>query len=181
MKTRNLASLAGLLTLLIAGCAAPVPYKPPPARTAVPPAPPAPPARPAPKPAPVKPSPPQPVPPAVAPTRQFHLGAAAAALVNEAREQAASGNPQRALSTVERALRIEPKNPLLWLMLGQAHEGAGHYQLAASMGRKALQLGAGDARLQARAWRLIGDSLRARSENQRADAAYARADALAAQ
>ena len=110
--------------------------------------------------------------------RKFALGPAAAALVSEAREDAANGEPQLALSTVERALRIEPRNPLLWLMLGQAHEGAGQYELAGSMGRKALQLAAGDPDLKSRAWRLIGDSLRARGRNQEADQAYSRSDAL---
>jgi Flp pilus assembly protein TadD len=121
------------------------------------------------------PTPPQPT------TRQFHLGAAAAALVGQARQEAASGNPQLAQSTVERALRIEPENPLLWIMLGEAHEGAGQYELAGSMGRKALQLATGDPRTQAAAWRLIGDSLRARGRNEQADDAYSHADALGTQ
>lgn len=121
------------------------------------------------------------MPPPPQASRQFHLGAAAAALVGLARQEAANGNPQLALSTVERALRIEPRNPLLWLMLGQAHEGSGQYELAGSMGRKALQLASGDAQTQARAWRLIGDSERARGQNQQADDAYSHADQLAAQ
>ena len=132
--------------------------------------------------APQSPAPPQPVPPPKQPpTRQFHLGAAASALVQQASRQAASGNPQLAQSTLERALRIEPANPLLWIMLGQAHESEGQYALAGSMGRKAVQLASGDQRTQASAWRLIGDSLRARGRNEDANDAYSRADMLAAQ
>jgi Flp pilus assembly protein TadD len=126
------------------------------------------------------PAPPQPAPPPPQPSRQYHLGAAATALVDQARQQAASGNPQLAQSTLERALRIEPDNPLLWIMLGQAHESAGQYDLAGSMGHKAVQLATGDPRAQASAWRLIGDSLRARGRNEEANDAYSHADALAA-
>jgi len=128
------------------------------------------------------PAPPSPVPPPPQPpTRQFHLGAATNALVQQAGRQAASGNPQLAQSTLERALRIEPANPLLWIMLGEAHESEGQYELAGSMGHKAIQLAAGDPRAQASAWRLVGDSLRARGRNQDANEAYSHADTLAAQ
>jgi len=128
--------------------------------------------------APQTPAPPQPVPaPPQPPTRQFQLGAAANALVQQASRQAAGGDPQLAQST----LRIEPRNPLLWIMLGQAHESAGQYELAGSMGRKAVQLATGDPRAQASAWRLVGDSLRARGRNEEANDAYSRADMLAAQ
>jgi hypothetical protein len=65
-------------------------------------------------------------------------------------------------------------------MLGEAHESAGQYALAGSMGHKALQLATGDAHAQAAAWRLIGDSLRARGRNPEANEAYARSDSLAA-
>jgi hypothetical protein len=118
----------------------------------------------------------QPAPP---PRRAFKLGPAAAALVSQAHAQAAH-DPQLALDTLERALRIEPANPLLWIELGEVHEAAGHYGLADSMGRKALQLASGDAGAQARAWRLIAESLRARNRNAEASEAQARAQALLA-
>ena len=128
------------------------------------------------------PAPPQPVPPPPQPpAREFHLGAATNALVQQASREAESGDPQLAQSTLERALRIEPANPLLWIMLGQAHESEGQYELAGSMGRKAAQLASGDPHAQASAWRLIGDSLRARGRNEEANEAYSRADMLAAQ
>lgn len=129
------------------------------------------------QPPPLAPAPPPPQPP----SRQYRLGAAASALVGQASQQAAAGNPDLAQATLERALRIEPDNPLLWTLLGEAHESAGQYALAGSMGRKALQLATGDARAQAGAWRLIGDSLRAQGRNSQANEAYSRADALAAQ
>ncbi|MGH8227913.1 MAG: tetratricopeptide repeat protein [Steroidobacteraceae bacterium] len=180
--TLRAATLTLLASGLCVGCSTLVgpAYTPPP-----PPSPPPKPARQAPPPAPAQPTPPpappQPPSPAPQPPHQFSLGAAAAALVALARREAANGNPQLAQSTVERALRIEPQNPLLWIMLGEAHQGEGQYQLAGSMGRKALQLAAGDTRTEARAWRLIGDSLRAQGDNRRANDAYSHADQLQAQ
>jgi tetratricopeptide (TPR) repeat protein len=121
---------------------------------------------------------PAPTPPA---GRQFHLGAAATALVAQAHRQAAGGDPQLAISTLERALRIEPDNPLLWIELGDVHEAAGHFEQAGGMGHKALQLATGDPHAQAASWRLIADSLKARNRNGEAAEAQHRADELSAQ
>ena len=99
----------------------------------------------------------------------------------QARTQASAGEFPLALSTLERALRIEPDNPLLWIELGAVHESAGHYAQADSMGHKALQLAGGDPRAQANAWRLIAQSLRARDRNAEAAEAETRARGLAPQ
>jgi len=124
---------------------------------------------------------PPPVGPPPAATRQFHLGAAATALVAQAHRQAAGGDQQAAISTIERALRIEPDNPLLWLELGDIHESAGRFDQAAGLGHKALQLAIGDPHAQSASWRLIAESLRARNRNGEAAEAQRRADALSAQ
>lgn len=104
-------------------------------------------------------------PPPAAPARQFRLGAAASALVAQAHTQAGSGEFAAAGATLERALRIEPDNPLLWIELGRVQLGEGNASQADGMGRKALALGTGDPAAQAAAWRLIADSLRARGRN----------------
>jgi len=124
---------------------------------------------------------PTPPPPTVAPpaaTRQFHLGTAATALVAQAHRQAAAGDPQLAIGSIERALRIEPDNPLLWIELGEIHEAAGHFDQAAGMGHKALQLATGDPHAQSASWHLIADSLKARGRNGEAVEAQLRADEL---
>jgi Flp pilus assembly protein TadD len=131
-------------------------------------------------PAPSAESTPQAPPAPVQPPKQFRLGAAPAALVSQARAQASAGNTDLALTTVERALRIEPENPLLWTELGNVHESAGHYAQADSMGRKAVQLATGDPAAESAAWRLIAESLRARGRNPEAREADARANALVA-
>jgi len=116
-----------------------------------------------------------------APTRQFHLGAAATALVAQAHRQVAGGDPQLAISTIERALRIEPDNPLLWIELGEVHETAGHYEQAGGIGHKALQLATGDPHAQSASWHLIAESLKARNRNPEAAEAQHRAEELSAQ
>jgi tetratricopeptide (TPR) repeat protein len=124
----------------------------------------------------------QPLPPPNAPSgRQFHLGTAANALVAQAHAQAGAGEYAAAGATLERALRIEPDNPLLWVELGRVQLGEGNGAQADGMGRKALALALGDPSAQASAWRLIADSLHARGRTAEALEAEQRAASLAPQ
>lgn len=161
-----------LVAAVLAACRSTGPYESPRGPEAPTPGPPPPP--PVEEPAPTPPPPVQPP----APTKQYQLGAASAALVQQAHTQVASGNSALGVATIERALRIEPDNPLLWIELGKVHEEEGRYSQADSMARKALQLAAGDPRAQASAWRLIAESLRARNRNGEAAEADKRATAL---
>ena len=110
--------------------------------------------------------------------RQFRLSAASSALVAQAHSQTKSGNPVAAAATLERALRIEPSNPLLWIELGRLRLDEKNPAQADSMGRKALALATGDPNTQAAAWRLIAESLRARGRDDEAGKAEDRANAL---
>jgi tetratricopeptide (TPR) repeat protein len=116
--------------------------------------------------------------PSTAPAKQFHLGAATTALVAQAQRQAGSGDYAPATATLERALRIEPDNPLVWIELGRVHLAEGDAGQADALGRKALALATGDPAAQASAWRLIADSLRARGRNTDAYDAERRAASL---
>ena len=134
----------------------------------------------APAPTPVTPVPPaQPTTPL--PPKQFRLGPAAIALVTQAHQQARSGDTAQAAATLERALRIEPENPLVWIELGRVRLGENNPAQADAMGRKALTLASGDAAAQSSAWRLIADALRARGDNGGAAEAERRAASLAPQ
>lgn len=113
--------------------------------------------------------------------RTFHLSAAASALVSQAHRQAGSGDYEQAAATLERALRIEPDNPLLWIELGRDRLGQKDAAQADALGHKALSLAAGDPRAQAACWRLIADALRVRGRNQEAVEAEQRAQALSPQ
>ena len=133
------------------------------------------------QPSPQTPTPQQPVPTPVPPNPQqapkdFHLSAASAALVKQARTQSVKGEFPAATATLERALRIEPGNPLVWLELGQVHLSAQNAPQAESMGRKAVALATGNPSVVASGWRLIGDALRARGRDLDATEAYQRAN-----
>jgi len=165
-----------LLSTLLAACAAPNPYR-------VPPTPPPPPpgtqqspvqTQPGSPPSTVEPAQPLPEPTTKEPT----LGAASRALVGQAQTQVATKNYPVAASLIERALRIEPDNPLLWIELGKVRQAEGNYVQAENMGRKAVSMSVNAPRAQSSAWRLIADSYRARGKNAEAQQALARADSL---
>lgn len=120
-------------------------------------------------------------PPSAPPPRQFMLGAAAAALVGEAHTEEQSRNFGIAAQTLERALSIEPHNPLVWIEMGRENILAGNPAQAYGMGRKALYLATGDARAQASAWELIAAALRAQGRNDEAYVAEEKAVSLSPQ
>ncbi len=106
-----------------------------------------------------------PPPPAV---RENRLSPATGSLVTQARAQVARGDLPAASSTLDRALRIEPNNPLLWIELGKLRLVEGDPHQAEICGRKALALASGDRRSQSQAGRLLADALRAQQRNQEA-------------
>lgn len=141
-----------------------------------------PPAGPAPQPAPLQGTP-APAPPGQQAPQQhiFALGAAAGSLVGAAHAQEQSRNFGLAAETLERALSIEPHNPLVWIELGRENILAGTPAQAYGMGRKALYLASGDPHAQSAAWELIAASLRAQGRNDEAYAAEEKAVGLSPQ
>ncbi len=119
---------------------------------------------------------PAPVAPAAA--RHFKLSPPAAALVSIAQAQERGGNYGLAQQTLERALSIEPRNPLVWVVLGKESLAAGNPAQAYGMARKALYLAGGAPDVQASAWGLIAAALRAQGRNQAAVAAERKAAEL---
>ncbi|HEY8432611.1 MAG TPA: tetratricopeptide repeat protein [Sandaracinaceae bacterium] len=93
----------------------------------------------------VRPTPP----PAAEPPPQ--AAPAAVALLEQSRSQRAAGSLTAAASSIERALRIDPNNALLWLELGEIKLEDGDPQQAEQMARKALTLASGDPAVEARA------------------------------
>ena len=117
------------------------------------------------------PAPSVPVPrerPKVAPAT---LSPASKALVTQAQTQRRKGDLPGAAGSLDRALRIEPNNPLLWIEMGRLRMDQRNYTQAEAMGRKALSMSVGDGRTQSSAWLLIADSLRARGKNSQAQEA----------
>ena len=83
------------------------------------------------------------------------------ALLDQASKQEQSGSPERAAATLERALRIEPKNPRLWHRLAIIRFQQGKYNLAESLAAKSSTLAQGDWHLKQKNAELI-DQVRQR-------------------
>jgi len=107
------------------------------------------------------------------------LGPASTALVSQAQSQRKRGDFPGATVSIERAMRIEPNNPLLWIEMGRLRMDQANFPQAESMGRKALSMSVGDDRTQSLAWQLIADSFKARGKNPQAQDALERSKALA--
>jgi predicted Zn-dependent protease len=75
------------------------------------------------------------------------------------------GDLDGASSTLDRALRIEPNNPLLWIERGKLRLLENDAHQAEGCGRKALALASGDRAAQAQAGRVLADALRAQGRN----------------
>jgi len=106
------------------------------------------------------------------------LSPASSALVTLSQNQRKKGDLPGAAGSLDRAFRIEPGNPLLWIEMGRLRMDQRNYAQAESMGRKALSMAPGDNRTQSSAWQLIADSLRARGKNPQAQEALERSKEL---
>jgi tetratricopeptide (TPR) repeat protein len=148
------------LALLLAGC--PSPWTRPEPQGSAPALPP-----PAPEPAPAPAPPAAPPRPSPAP-RENHLSPATRSLVTQAHTLLAHGDIDGASATLDRALRIEPSNPLLWIELGRVRLVDGNAHQAEVCARKALALASGDPAAQGQAGRVLADALRAQGRNQEA-------------
>src|SRR5216683_2903996 len=159
----SLNKLGAVLTasLILGACSLAAPYRsspqPPPSSAA-----------PSPQSTPSQPSPYQPPAHPPQPARENHLSPATHSLVTQARNQVAHGDLPAASSTLDRALRIEPNNPLLWIELGRLRLAESDAHQAEGCGRKALALASGDRITQAQAGRLLADALRGQGRNQEA-------------
>jgi tetratricopeptide (TPR) repeat protein len=107
------------------------------------------------------------------------LAPASRALVSQAAAQRKKGDLPGASVSLDRALRIEPNNPLLWIEMGRLRMDQRNYPQAENMARKALSMSVGDDATQSAAWELIGQSLKARGRNVEAEEALSKARAAA--
>lgn len=124
------------------------------------------------------PSAPAPAPRPPAPVRENHLSPATRSLVAQAHTLLARGDIDAASSTLDRALHIEPNNPLLWIELGRLRLVESDAHQAEGCGRRALALASGDPATQRQARRLLADALRAQQRNQEAREVESQADII---
>lgn len=102
----------------------------------------------------------------------------AATLVASAEAQTRAGHPERAVASLERAVKIAPRDAGLWHRLARARLDAGQPAAAASLAAKSNSLAASDRALQARNWRLIAAARAALGDAQGAREARERASGL---
>ena len=96
---------------------------------------------------------------------------AVAGLMDSARSASASGDLAGAAASLERALRIEPRNPRLWQELARVRLKQGQFAQAESVAARSNSWAADDRGLRAENWRLIAESRRARGDAEGAKAA----------
>src|SRR5690349_16975605 len=105
---------------------------------------------------------PQPAQPQSPPPVQENV--AIAGLVESARSDAASGRLPNAAASLERALRIEPRNPRLWQELARVRFKQGDYTQAENLAQRSNTWGGADNRLRADNWNLIAQAREARGD-----------------
>lgn len=77
------------------------------------------------------------------------------ALTDKARAQAADGHYEAAAGSLERALRITPNDPELWIELAKIRLAQGEIDEAGDLATKSRTLAIGQPGLQASSWRLL--------------------------
>ncbi|MNZ36567.1 Tetratricopeptide repeat protein [compost metagenome] len=100
-----------------------------------------------------------------APSSARQANPAASALLESAAQDLHAGQLDRAAATLERALRIEPRNPAILHYLGQTRLQQGQYQQAEALAAKSSTLAGSDHNLrESNAW-LIAEARQAAEQN----------------
>ena len=145
-----------VLLVLLGGCATPPPEPAPPGTSVPAPAPDA--------------APPPPV------ARSENI--AVAGLMETARADAAVGKLANAAASIERALRIEPRNPRLWQELARVRLKQGQFLQAEQVAARSNSWAGKDNALRAENWRLIAEARDANGDADGARTARESADKL---
>ena len=103
---------------------------------------------------------------------------AVVALLDQAEQQANAGELEPAAASLERAIRIDPRNPVLWYHLATVRLSQGESSQAEQLAVKSNSLAAGNYTQQVRNWRLIAQARREQNDTKGAAAAERRAREL---
>lgn len=98
------------------------------------------------------------------PAIQQQSSQAVVALLDNADQSMASGRHDRAVASIERALRIDPKNPILWQRLGQIRLRQERWDQAIATARKSNLLAAGNDRLRVDNWLIIARAMEGKGD-----------------
>lgn len=110
--------------------------------------------------------------------RESGAGTAVLALARQAQESRAAGRYEASLGQLERALRIEPRNPFVWQALAETHLLLQHADQAENAAQKSTSLGRGNPYLESGNWRLIAAARQQKGDGSGAQHATSRADEL---
>jgi len=94
------------------------------------------------------------------------------ALLDRAGMDNKAGKRDAAGASLERALRIEPRNPWLWLELAQVRLAQGQYAQAITLAHKSNSFAGRLPRLQSESWQLIGQARVAQGDSNGAEQAF---------
>lgn len=94
-----------------------------------------------------------------------------ASLIKDAKQYSTQGKTEQAVAIIERALRIEPKNALLWHQLAVLRMQQHQWQQAISMARKSNALAGENKRLKSDNWALIAAAYDALGKKDKANEA----------
>ncbi|WP_052700720.1 hypothetical protein [Methylocucumis oryzae] len=106
------------------------------------------------------------------------LSPAVTALVVAANQSTQSGNLQSASTTIERAIRIEPRNATLYYQLAVLRLKESKPRLAEDLAKKSALLAANDTQLKKHSWLLIAKARELQKNFDGAKEAKAKADAF---
>ncbi len=90
--------------------------------------------------------------------------AAVVALRGQAHDSLNAGEPAQAAASIERALRIQAKNPVLWLDLAEIRFAQQEFAQAENTARKALSYAGNKRDINKKAWMVIASSRYARND-----------------
>ncbi len=118
--------------------------------------------------------------PATAPpqTSEAVSGEAVTALMRQARAALDAGRPDQSAASLERAIRIEPRNPFVWSLLGKTYLAQNNYVQAENVCSKSNALARGNAYVQLDNWRTIRAARAAQGDNAGAADAARQVEAL---
>lgn len=94
------------------------------------------------------------------------------ALLDRARLDTEAGKRETAGASLERALRIEPRNAWLWNELAQLRLAEGQYAQAITLAQKSISFAGRERRLQAVNWKVIGNARVAQGDSAGAEQAF---------
>ncbi|MGE4544529.1 MAG: tetratricopeptide repeat protein [Pedobacter sp.] len=103
---------------------------------------------------------------------------AVVSLLNKARTQSTAGQLHEASASLERAVRIEPRNPYLWQELARVRLEQGLYRQAENLAAKSNSLITTDTSLRRENWRIIGQARTKQGDLQGARSAFDKAAQL---